>query len=160
MAAAGGAAAAVAGVAGAGTASAGAPQTLVGTWYAVYKRTPGDQLAGMWTFHADGTLVTTGSDHLTRTPSHGYWISLGNNQFASSVVGINIDSAGNFAGTTAVDTDVTLDPTGTIQNNISRVSFYDASGNLTGTTTSVATARRLSLVRRSDPPQSMTPSGS
>jgi hypothetical protein len=131
---------------------------LVGTWYATYKRTPGDQLAGMWTFHADGTAVTTGSDHATRTPSHGYWESLGGDKYATMVMGINIDSNGKFTGTTRVDTDVTLDPTGNVQNNISRVSFYDASGNLTGEVTSVATATKVPFIHRSDPnPQTMNP---
>jgi hypothetical protein len=158
MATAGAAAAAAVSLAGAdaATVSAGSGPTLVGSWFAVYKRTPGDQLMGIWTYHADGTLVTTGSDHLTRTPSHGHWVSLGNNQFASTVVGINVDAAGNFAGTTEVDTDITLDATGNVQNNISRVSFYDASGDLTGSVSSAATARRMPLVRRTDPvPQAM-----
>lgn len=139
-------------------ASAGYGMGLVGTWYATYKRTPGDQLAGMWTFHADGTAVTTGSDHATRTPSHGYWESLGGDKYATMVMGINIDSNGKFTGTTRVDTDVTLDPTGNVQNNISRVSFYDASGNLTGEVTSVATATKVPFIHRSDPnPQTMNP---
>ncbi|HET9319521.1 MAG TPA: hypothetical protein VFO27_07090 [Bryobacteraceae bacterium] len=144
---------------GAGTASAGYGMGLTGTWYATYKRTPGDQLAGIWTFHADGTLVTTGSDHATRTPSHGYWESRGGDQYASMVVGINLDANGKFAGTTRVDTDVTLDSTGTIQNNISRVTVYDASGNLMSEVTSVASATKLPMIHRSDPNPQMGPAG-
>jgi hypothetical protein len=85
---------------------------LVGTWLAVYQHSPGSRLWGIWTYHGDGTLVTTGSDHPTRTPSHGGWRNLGNNQYQSSVIGVNVDSTGNTTGFTTVDTDFTLDSSG------------------------------------------------
>jgi hypothetical protein len=129
---------------------------LVGTWLAVYQRSPGSRLWGIWTYHGDGTLVTTGSDHPTRTPSHGGWRNLGNNQYQSSVIGVNVDSSGNTTGFTTVDTDFTLDSSGDLQNNISRVAFYDANGILTQEVVSKATAVRYPFGRRSDPtPQTL-----
>jgi hypothetical protein len=124
---------------------------LVGTWLAVYQRTPGSKLWGIWTYHGDGTLVTTGSDHPTRTPSHGMWRNLGNNKYQSSVIGVNVDSSGNTTGFTTVDTDFVLDSSGDLQNNISRVTFYDANGNLTQEVVSKATAMRYAFGHRSDP---------
>jgi hypothetical protein len=140
------------------SAAAEANEPIVGSWLSVYHRSSGEVLTGLLTLHADGTFVSTASDHLTRGPAHGHWMSVGNNQYAYSVLSINMDSAGDYSGMTALDGDITVDPSGQSWTSISRVNYYDASGTLFRTTSSLATASRVPLLRRTDPtPSSIYP---
>jgi hypothetical protein len=160
---AGGAAVTLAGLAGsrAGGVSAQANDPLVGSWMTNYNRSTGEQLTGLLTFHENGTVVNSLSDHLTGTTSHGTWTSLGNNQYAYSVLRLDIDSTGNYAGIRAVDADVTVDPTGNSWTSASRTTFYDTSGNFMRMLTSTGMAKRIPVVRKNDPaPQSLGPAGS
>jgi hypothetical protein len=150
MAAAGGAAVA-AGLTGTRNASADLNDSIVGTWFATYERPAGTRHLGMWTYHADGTVVGTSDSHLSQTPGHGAWMSLGNNQFAQSSIEILVDAAGNFAGTRQSSTDITFDPAQDLLHNMSRVNSYDASGNLVESVSTNASAKRLPFIRLSDP---------
>jgi hypothetical protein len=150
IAAAGGAAAA-AGVTGTRKASAVLNDSIVGTWFATYEHPASTRHLGMWTYHADGTVVGTSDSHLSQTPGHGAWMSLGNNQFAQSSIEILVDAAGNLAGTRQSSTDITFDPAQDLLHNMSRVNSYDASGNLVESVNTSASAKRLPFMRLSDP---------
>jgi hypothetical protein len=153
LAAAGSTAAAITAVtdSGAGTASAQAIEPIVGSWLSVYHRSSGEVITGLLTLHGDGTFVSTASDHLSRSPAHGHWMRLGDHQYAYSVSSLSFDSTGDYTGITALDGEITVDPSGKTWTSISRVNYYDASGNLFRTTSSEATAVRLPLLRRTDP---------
>ena len=157
LAATGGAATAIAAAAGSAPekASAQASEPVVGSWLSVYHRSSGETITGLLTLHADGTFVSTGSDHLTRGPAHGHWSSLGNNVYAYSVLSMAFDTSGTYAGITALDGEITVDPGETTWASSSRVNYYDASGNLYRTTSSLASAQRIPLLRLSDPAPQM-----
>jgi hypothetical protein len=132
-------------------AAAQAADPLVGSWMSVYHRSTGELLSGLLTFHADGTVINATSDQLSGSTSHGHWRSLGRGEYAYSVMRIEIDPEGNFAGFRAIDADVTLDPSGSNWTSMSRTSYYDVSGALLRTLTSTATANRIPFQRRTDP---------
>jgi hypothetical protein len=137
-------------------AAAQSSEPITGSWLSVYHRSSGETITGLLTLHADGTFVSTGSDHLSRGPAHGHWSSLGNNVYAYSVLSMAFDTSGNYAGITALDGEITVDPGGTTWASTSRVNYYDASGNLYRTTSSLASAQRIPLLRLSEPaPQNL-----
>jgi hypothetical protein len=149
-----GAAAAIAAVAGSAPSPAAAQsnEPIVGSWVSTYHRSSGETIVGLLTLHADGTFVSTGSDHLTRGPAHGHWSSLGNNVYAYSVFSMAFDTTGAYSGITALDGEITVDDTGKTWMSNSRVNYYDADGNLYRQTTSLATAQRIPLLLLTDPP--------
>jgi hypothetical protein len=156
LAAGGGAAAAIAVAAGSTPpdVSAQATEPIVGSWLSVYHRSSGETITGLLTLHADGTFVSSASDHATRGPAHGLWTSLGNNVYGYSVLSINVDG-GNFVGITALDGEITVDSTGTTWTSTSRVNYYDANGSLYRQTTSLASAQRIPLLRLDQPAPQM-----
>jgi hypothetical protein len=137
-------------------ASAQSNNPLVGSWLCTYNRSTGEVLTGLLTFHENGTVVNSTSDHLAGGTSHGTWIDLGNGLYAYSVIRLSVDAAGNYAGTRAVDSDLTVDPSGNSWTSVSRTIFYDTSGTLVRMLTSTGTASRVAVVRRTEPrPQSI-----
>jgi hypothetical protein len=158
LAAAGGTAAAIVTASRSGPVLAQSNEPLVGTWISVLTRTTGDVFSALLTFHADGTVVNATSDHAAGTPSHGHWQSLGNGQYAYSVMRINLDANGKFAGFRAIDADITMGPTDKTWTSTSRTNFYDTLGNFLNSLTSTAMANRVPLLRMTDPiPQSVMP---
>ena len=124
---------------------------LVGSWMSIFHRSTGEVLSGLLTFHADGTVINATSDQLTGSPSHGHWRSLGSGQYSYSVMRLNVDADGNFAGFRAIDADVTLDPTGASWTSVSRTNYYDPTGTFVRTLTSTVAASRIPLLLRTDP---------
>jgi hypothetical protein len=123
---------------------------IVGSWLCTYNRSNGEVLTGLLTFHENGTVVNSTSDHLTGGTSHGTWTNLGNGLYAYSVIRLSVDAAGNFSGTRAVDADLTVDPAGNGWTSASRTIFYDTSGTLVRMLTSTGTASRIAVVRRTE----------
>jgi hypothetical protein len=78
----------------AGNASAQANDPFVGAWLGDFSRSDGQKILILQTVDDNGTVVTSSSDHLAGSTSHGQWQSLGNNQYAYSQVRMNADSAG------------------------------------------------------------------
>jgi hypothetical protein len=121
---------------------------LVGAWMSTYHRSTGEILTGLVTFHDNGTVINSTSDHLSGGTSHGSWSSLGNGQYAYSVLRLDVDLEGNYSGIRAVDSDVTIDPSGNGWTSVSQTNFYDIDGNLIRALTTMGAASRIPVVRR------------
>jgi hypothetical protein len=115
-----------------------------------FSRSDGQMIIILLTVHENGSLVTSSSDHLAGSTSHGTWMALGNNQYAYSQVRMNIDPAGNYVGVRTIDADVMVDPSGNTWTSTTRISFYDTGGNFVQTITSSGTGSRVPLTRTSD----------
>jgi hypothetical protein len=128
--------------------SAQANEPLVGSWMSIYHRSTGEVLTGLVTFHDNGTVINSTSDHLTGGTSHGSWTSLGSGQYAYSVLRLDVDTEGNYSGIRTVDSDVSFDPTSDSWSSVSQTNFYDIDGNLIRTLTTMGAASRIPVVRR------------
>jgi hypothetical protein len=146
--AAGGLAVAAASLATSPPASAQPAEPLIGSWMSTYHRSTGEVLAGLVTFHDNGTVINSTSDHLTGGTSHGSWTSLGSGQYAYSVLRLDVDAEGNYSGIRTVDADVSIDPTSDNWTSVSQTNFYDIDGNLLRTLTTMGAASRIPVVRR------------
>ena len=134
----------------AGGTSAQPNDPFVGAWLGNFSRSDGQMIAILLTVDDNGTLVTSSSDHLAGSSSHGKWTSLGNNQYAYSQVRMNTDPAGNYAGIRAIDADVSIDSSGNAWTSTTKINFYDTSGNFLQSVTSSGTGTRIPLYRMTD----------
>jgi hypothetical protein len=107
-------------------------------------------IAILQTVDENGTLITSSSDNLAGSSSHGHWKSLGNNQYSYSQVRMNTDASGNYSGLRAIDADVTLDSSGNTWTSTTKITFYDMNGNVAQTITSSGTGVRIPFYNTTD----------
>jgi hypothetical protein len=123
---------------------------FVGAWHGNFSRSDGQMIAILQTVDENGTLITSSSDNLAGSSSHGHWKSLGNNQYSYSQVRMNTDVAGNYSGLRAIDADVTLDSSGNTWTSTTKITFYDMNGNVAQTITSSGTGVRIPFYNTPD----------
>jgi hypothetical protein len=131
-------------------ASAQSNPSFVGARLGNFSRSDGQMIVTLITVDDNGTLVTSSSDHLAGSTSHGTWVSLGNNQFAYSQVRMNVDPSGNYSGIRTIDADVTIDSSGDAWTSTTKINFYDVNGTFLQSITSAGTGVRIPLYRITD----------
>ncbi len=94
----------------AAAAPTGQGPSIVGTWQIVAPAAPTVRI--LQVYGADGSLVSVGDDHPSRSPQLGTWREAGERQFLMRNISFRFDQGGNLTGSIDVRVVWTLDPTG------------------------------------------------
>ncbi len=91
----------------------------------------GYTIAGLLTYHSDGTIAETGGGPpgLSRTPGHGVWRRINQRNYKGSFAFLLFDSMGNFVGTEKLVQMVQLNREANGFTDTATFQLYDPNGN-------------------------------
>lgn len=91
----------------------------------------GYTIAGLLTYHADGTIAETGGapPGLSRSPGHGVWRRINSRNYEGSFAFLLFDPMGNFVGTEKIAQIIQLNRNGRAFTDMATFQLYDPAGN-------------------------------
>jgi hypothetical protein len=128
---------------------------LAGTWTATVNRpAPLPPIRSMQIFHRDGSAIETSNEPpATRSPMYSSWERIEGRLYAATGVHFLFDpQTGAVTGTRKISRTIELSQDGQTFKAVARVTTFDASGNVVGQGTALATAERVQIEPISDRP--------
>jgi hypothetical protein len=106
-------------------------RSLEGSWMLdVNVLTTGTRRSTLLTFTPDGGVVTTGSDHPTRSPGFGSWVRSGEGEFVATWGQLVFDQEGKYVGKFRNRLRMTLNEAGDRLELEGQPETFDLEGNL------------------------------